>query len=160
MQKLEPTMTRTAFCKSCKEAGYPRKHTAYAVYAGNHKSYNLCLHVGNISARDLGMTPHVFFDADMVVPINGKRGGHYCVTKCLCGVIGCGFKIKWEKGYKIWSLLTTHEPDFTYIRGESMDALKDFKASEMHLNTTDTRPWKIQEIIQEQQSIFKGLRRS
>lgn len=154
MQKLAPSMTRTAFCQNCKKAGYPKKHTAYVVYAGTHKSYSLQLHVGVISKRDLGITPHIFFDTMVIAKIGGDP---YCVTKCLCGVIGCGFNIRWENDYKLWTLFASHEPEFTYIKGESMAALKDFKAPEMYLNVVDADSWNMPEIIQEQQQAFRCL---
>lgn len=160
MQKLAPSMTRTAFCKNCKKAGYPKKHTAYAVYAGSHESYSLYLHVGDVQTRDLGITPHVFFDTAVVVPIGNASRDHYCVTKCLCGVIGCGFEIEWNKDHKAWWLFPTHEPEFTFIKGKSMRALKDFKDPGMHLNVVDAQSWKIHEIVEEQQEFFKGLRRA
>jgi hypothetical protein len=158
MQKLEPSMTRTAFCKNCENAGYPRKQTAYAVYAGSHKSYSLYLHVGDVKKRDLGITPHIFFDTFLVIPTGNKDGDHYCVTKCLCGVIGCGFNIKWNKEHEVWCLFPTHEPDFTYIKGASMKALRDFKDPSMHLNVVDAESWKIHDIVKKQQEFFKSLR--
>lgn len=157
MQKLAPSMTRTAFCKKCNEAGYPKKHTAYAVYGGTHRSYSLKLHVGETSISNLGMTPHIFFDTFTVIKISGSL---HCVTKCLCGVIGCGFDIKWEKEYKLWKLFPTHEPEFTYIKGGSMNALKDFKDPEMQLGVVSMESWEIHEIIKEQQNYFKKLRRA
>lgn len=114
MQKLAPLMTRTAFCTNCKKAGYPKKHTAYVIYGERHKSYDLRLHVGNVSKANIGITPHIFFDTHNV--IENAQGGGYYVTRCLCGIIGCGFKIKWENDYNSWSLYATQEPDFTFFK--------------------------------------------
>jgi len=161
MQKLAPSMTRTAFCQNCEKAGYPKKHTAYAVYAGSHKSYSLRLHVGYISKKYLGITPHIFFDTLAVIPINKTSKEHHCIIKSLCGVIGCGFDIRWEKEYKMWTLFSTREPDFTHIKSGSIKVLEDFKAPEMYLDVVSSMSsWKIHEIVQEQQRAFQNLHRA
>lgn len=79
------------------------------------------------------------------------------VTKCLCGVIGCGFNLRWEKHYGLWTLLLAQEPEFMHFKKESFDSLKYFKEPEMYLGSIDTSNWDMFEIIKQQQLDFRRM---
>ncbi len=159
MSKLSPTMTRTCFCQNCQKAGFPKKLTAYVIYGQTHGSYTLNLHAGIVPKNNLGLTPHIFFDDTLNFQSSTKEGQGYSVVKLLCGVLGCGYKIKYD-GDERWNLFSAHEPDFAFMRSESFKHLPDYKDPDLYLNVANSTDWNIQEIVEEQQQLFRKLRRA
>lgn len=159
MSKLSPTMTRTCFCKNCKEVGFPKKLTAYTIYGQTHGSYNLNLHVGVVPKNNLGLTPHIFFDDTLHFRSSTKDGSGYSVVKLLCGVLGCGYRVEYQEN-EIWKLYSVHEPDFTFMKSENLRSLNGYKDPDLYLNVADAANWNIREIVEEQQELFRNLRRA
>jgi hypothetical protein len=150
--------TRTFYCKKCEKLGFPKKQTIYVVFGKTHDSYDLRFHAGNVETRNIGMTPHIIFPEMISFPTSG--GGNIFAIMILCGVVGCGFRIKRSNKDGLWWIYAAADPSYALIKERDLMHLAEYKDHGLYLDQTPQEKWKIDEIAREQMHLYEKLRRA